>query len=278
MADELHNLIPILKESNVKVGMVLRDIIGQPRFEKEIEASFSDALPNIIENMLDGIAILGDKSVHSIAEEFSAFQRCNKLFYCGYVPPVNSVNLKQSENRRANDLFCFVGGGWDADDVLTTSMKCSVKMASTTKAFKASIITGPFCDIKTQLEVYNIKNGHKDIQISAYENNWQKAISSDSIVVCMGGYNTMSEIMYYGVRAICIPRNIERIDNEQLIRSRKFKNIANITTIEQSELTTQLLTETIQDKIDSNSKVVPYHLFDDGSKCVSFIEWLYENE
>lgn len=277
MAGELSGLIPILKRSNVKIGMVLRDIIGQPRLEPELVSSFKDGLLNILDNMIDGVAVLGDDSVHSMADEFSVLKEYKRLFYCGYMPPVASLNETETATNKPSDLFCFVGGGWDGDHVLRTAMSLSVSLANKLTSFNSSIITGPFCKAGTQLNLYKERNQSRGVVLSAYESNWRNAVSSNSIIVCMGGYNTLTEVLYYGAKAICIPRNMVGLDEEQYIRSRKFESISNITTIEQSELTHDLLEDIYYQKSDISPDLPPLHLFDNGEKCVSYIEWLIEN-
>jgi predicted glycosyltransferase len=67
------------------------------------------------------------------------------------------------------------------------------------------------------------------------------------VVVSMGGYNTLTEIVFSGTPSICVPRSTPRI--EQLLRARAFERFGLLRCIDPRECTPEVLREAIENAL-----------------------------
>jgi predicted glycosyltransferase len=62
----------------------------------------------------------------------------------------------------------------------------------------------------------------------------QSWLGAADAVVCMGGYNTVSEVLVRGTPAVCVPRTVPR--SEQLIRARALGSLGLLQVVEPERL------------------------------------------
>lgn len=83
--------------------------------------------------------------------------------------------------------------------------------------YELLIIAGPQAKQNEQLKLECEKAG---IQFKTFVSNMPEVLNSTSVLICMGGYNTLAEAMEHAVPTICVPRIHPR--EEQLIRAKAF--------------------------------------------------------
>ena len=118
----------------------------------------------------------------------------------------------------------------------------------TTLPFKSLIITGPFMpkrkreEIKKRGKVYGIKT-------LPFHSRLEELMQAADLVISMGGYNTICEILTQETPALIIPREHPR--KEQLIRAQCLKEEALIDFIGWHDVTPQRLREKIFSLLDN---------------------------
>ncbi len=112
----------------------------------------------------------------------------------------------------------------------------------TSLPFKSIIITGPFMPKKVG-EAFANRAKKFGIKTLPFHSRLEELISAADLVVCMGGYNTICEVLTQQTPALIIPRETPR--KEQLIRAKRLKNKELLDFIPWTEVTPQLLREKI---------------------------------
>ena len=177
----------------------------------------------------------------------------DRVVFTGYIPRIKKHgNVRKKMRRRyrilPNDIFLLVttGGGGDGYDVLDQFVDMH-DYFPTTLPFKSLIITGPFMpkkkreEIKKRGKVYGIKT-------LPFHSRLEELMQAADLVISMGGYNTICEILTQQTPALIIPRETPR--KEQLIRAQRLKGEGLIDYLGWHEITPQKLREKIFSILD----------------------------
>jgi len=269
LANELRLLLPKLRKAGVKIALALRDIVGQPMFEHEISRAYGVPLHDIISNYIDGIAVFGSENLHSILQESPAFGFSEKLSYCGFIPPFPDAPPAESTE---NVIQCVVGGGLNSEEILETAMAAIPVIRRHHKVDQARFVTGPYCKIETVIKLHKLSSQLPGITVTSFDPHWYNDLPANGIVICTGGYNTITEVLYRGLRSICIPKNIPGIDEEQAIRARSLTQVALIMTVSSGSLTSAEIANKLDLIWDLPGYPTPRELFDPGIRFRQFIE------
>ena len=145
-----------------------------------------------------------------------------KMIFTGYIPrnipAKEGVHKIRKEHGVANGeklVVVTTGGGGDGFHVMDAYL--SMLEAHPERAtFKSILITGPFMPLHYRKSIFDRA---KKIGVRAYHffRQMEKMLSAADLVVSMGGYNTLCEILSQKTVSLIIPREDPR--KEQLIRA-----------------------------------------------------------
>jgi predicted glycosyltransferase len=181
----------------------------------------------ILEELYSEIWIYGNRAFYDPVREYGIAEAVSrKVHFTGYiprkVPSADAVqNIRRENGLQEDDKLVVVttGGGGDG----FTVMDAYLRMLESTAAplpFKSILITGPFMPKSERKNVY--KRARKlGVRMFHFYRQMEKIFSAADVVVSMGGYNTLSEILSQGTISLVIPRETPR--REQLIRAQTFK-------------------------------------------------------
>ena len=141
------------------------------------------------------------------------------------------------------DKFVLVttGGGGDGFEVVDHFLDMH-DYYPTCLPFKSMIITGPFMpkqireDIKKRAQKFGIKT-------LPFHPRMEELMVAADLVISMGGYNTICEVLTQQTPALIIPRETPR--QEQLIRAKRLKSQGLLDFIPWTEVTPQKLREKV---------------------------------
>jgi len=219
---------------STKTVLGLRDILDEsPVVCKDWE---SKNVYSYLETLYDEIWVYGDKDIYNPITEYKIPESLEpKIRFTGYIPRKQwSEKICQKVRRRYRildeDIFILVtaGGGGDGSELLDHYLAMH-EFFPTTLPFKTLMITGPFMP-KSQME---------------------QLIGAADLVISMGGYNTICEILSQQTPALIIPRETPR--KEQLIRAEKLTEQGLIDYLPWSEVTAQLLRDKIVTILDNSA-------------------------
>ena len=217
--DELKEVLIWIKNSTYKTKIILivRDIIDSPS-RTILEWKQYDVY-NFLENYYDLIFVLGNQIVFDFCKEYKISNTlAKKLIYCNYFHS-NYIFKSTKQKISKIDILITVGGGIDGFNIVNSFLKIYTKEKWN---LKVVIILGQQypTESKTKLKSQlppNIKT--IDFTISIYD----YYLKSNQII-CMGGYNTLTEIIALQKHPIVIPRKIPT--KEQLIRANRLSNLS----------------------------------------------------
>lgn len=145
-----------------------------------------------------------------------------KMVFTGYiqrkVPSVSRVKrfLRKNCVRDESKLVAVtVGGGGDGYAVIDAYL--TMLETHPSPSFKSVIITGPFMP-ECEREKVSARSRCLGVKTWHYYPRMEEILAAADLVVGMGGYNTICEILTQGTLALIVPRDTPR--REQLIRAR----------------------------------------------------------
>ena len=158
--------------------------------------------------------------------------------FTGYIPRM--IPTARKAKRKHKQVVVTIGGGGDGYTVLDTYLR--MLETNGTVDFKTLMITGPFLSPERLDELADRARALK-VQIKPFVRNMEKRMAKADLVVSMGGYNTMCEILSLKKPALIIPRDNPR--QEQLLRAEAFKKRGLCDYIEWGRVTPETMREKI---------------------------------
>ena len=213
-----------------------------------------------LENLYSEIWIYGIRDFYDPVVEYDISETISrKMHFTGYIPrkipgkdAVNKVKkeigLKDSEKL----VVVTTGGGGDGYRVMDTYLG-TLESLSGTPPFKSVLITGPFMPKKERRDVSK-RARRLGVRTYHFYRQMEKIFAAADIVVSMGGYNTLCEILGQGTLSLVIPRETPR--KEQIIRARAFARQNLVDYIPWGEFTTERLRQKLFALLENPE---PYH-------------------
>jgi predicted glycosyltransferase len=179
-----------------------------------------------LENLYSEIWIYGIQDFYDPIKEYEISDSVSlKMHFTGYIPrkiPGKDAvrHIKKELGLKTGERLVVVttGGGGDGYRVMDTYLK-ALETYTSSLPFKSVLITGPFMPKQERRDVF--KRARKlGLRTYHFYRQMEKIFAAADIVVCMGGYNTLCEILEQGTLSLLIPRETPR--QEQIIRARAF--------------------------------------------------------
>lgn len=196
-----------VKKPSCRVILGLREVLDTPAVVNDEWHAIGGA--DAIREYFDGVWIYGDPNVHNPVEtgEVPAglADLCVHTGYLGKGRP-EAIGTTDSEPF----VLTTVGGGSDGGDVVLAAAASPVP-----EGHRHLVVTGPQMSLE---EVAAAEAAATDrTEVVRYVPDALALARRASAVVCMGGYNTVSEVLTTTTPALVIPRDARR--KEQLIRA-----------------------------------------------------------
>jgi len=221
-----------------------------------------------LETLYDEIWVYGNKSVYDAVSEYRIPEAIHpKVHFTGYIKRKNIKQGKRALIRRKyrildEDTFVLVttGGGGDGYEVIDHFLAMHDYYPASLP-LKSIILTGPFMP-KTTREKIRKRAKRFGIRSLPFHPRPEELMVAADIIISMGGYNTVCEILSHRTPAIIIPRETPR--TEQLIRARGLRDEGLLDFIPWKEVTPQLLRQKIfsllKDKEQYRQKIKDFEL------------------
>lgn len=232
-----------------RVVLGLRDILDEA--DSTIKDWKKKKFHEILREYYSEIWVYGEKTLYNPIKEYEFPEDiADKTVFTGYIP--RKVPKVRKSRRKHQQVVVTIGGGGDGYTVLDNYLK--MLETNGTVDFKTLMITGPFLDPDRLDELADRARALK-VQIKPFVKNIEKRMANADLVVTMGGYNTLCEILSLKKPALVIPRDNPR--QEQLLRARVFQGHGLCDYIKWGDVSPEILRE----KINA--------LLDDASVCVA---------
>jgi len=228
---------------NTKTILGLRDIMDSAETIRKDWGK--KGVYGILDKLYSEIWVYGIREFYDPVQEYAISEAISrKMHFTGYIPrkvsddkAVRQIKKEQRLNKNDKLVVVTIGGGGDGYNVMDTFLTM-LESELSSPPFKSVLITGPFMPRKKRMEIFN--RGRKlGVKTYRFYRKMEKIQAAADLVICMGGYNTICEVLSQGTVALIIPRETPR--KEQLIRAQVLHSQKLSDYIQWNDLSSQIL-------------------------------------
>lgn len=230
------------KRPDTRIILGLRDILDEAESTRQ-EWKKKDFF-SVLRDLYSEIWVYGDQEIYDPVSEYAIpGDVADKTRFTGYIPrPVPPTKYFQRNPdggpKKCKYVVVTTGGGGDGYAVLDTWLTMLEKYGDL--GFKTLMISGPFLakDLQDQLTERARKLGVRHL---TFIKNIEKKLAGADLVVSMGGYNTVCEVLSLKRPTLLVPREDPR--KEQLIRAEAMAERGLVDFIRWEALSPELMRE-----------------------------------
>ena len=252
---------------NCKFVLVLRDIIDDPTTIVNKWTSYGAY--SMLEEHYDRICLFGCPWIYDAVTEYRFPDALRlKSKYYGYISKWDGYGAPSAPREASPDakIIVTVGGGIDGLHLTDTFLKSLHYLEADERS--ALIITGPEMGAVDFRRIVSGAEAYTDVQVTRFVKDLHHDFSSARLTISMAGYNSVSEIVEAGGRAILMPRGGS--NKEQQIRARRFADLGYVDIADPETTKGETLAQQIREMLKKPQRKrtkVPFH----------GIEMLYED-
>lgn len=275
----VHNeLLPTLRHlktwsPHTKIVLGMRDIEDNPA-KTQAEWAAAGVYP-LLEDVYDRILLYGQRTVFDpVTEYWLPDSAAAKVVECGYLGRCQ-LNRDAAWVRRELGIgnkplvVVTVGGGGDGFDVIRHYLEM-LTAAHGELPFHSLVITGPLMAQRKQ-QLLKQAAALPNLTLRQFTPDLMSYFAAADLVVSMAGYNTVCEILSLGKRALLIPRQSVRA--EQQMRAERLAARGLVQTLSLATLTPSQLLTTVTTTLTAPVPNITLNL--DGLQRVSKeVAWL----
>ncbi len=242
--NELDGVLSSLRSNGrTRVVLGLREVLDDAEsVAKEWQLHGFD---QVVQQQYDRVWIYGDRRVFDTASEYAfsdSVQR--KVRYTGYLDPRDTwIEPTAQETGVATTaclpdgpfVLCAVGGGQDGAPLARAFLSSEFP-----KGWAGVLVTGPQMPAGERAEFRTIAAARGDVRVLEFVTDCRPVLERASRVICMGGYNTVCEVLSYEKPALIVPRIKPR--TEQLIRAERMARLGLVDVASPTTLTPRTIT------------------------------------
>ena len=206
---ELLPALMALKEIHPESFIVLglRDILDRQEVIQRVWEN--EGAYDALRLYYDRVLIYGSDKIFQTDQVYGLPTLPRGTQYCGYVVKRGPVEplaeiYPASAPERTPLVFVSAGGGDDGQVLMRTYVD-AVRLLGTRAKFATLMAVGVNAPLHLQAELQAQACG-LPIQIVSYVHHSRSHMAAADLVVCMAGYNTISEVLYLKKKALVVPR------------------------------------------------------------------------
>jgi predicted glycosyltransferase len=246
---ELLPALELVRKRGGRSILGLRDIIDTPEVARaEWEQAGGD---DAVLALYDSIWIYGDRSVYDLTKDYRFSDALRlKTWFTGYLNPLDlmasatSAKAEIPESPRKGqprNVLCLVGGGQDGYQLSNLFLKSDLG-----KNQRGILVTGPYMSENHRFKLAEKARKRGDFQVHTFFPSLLPLMRKADLVVSLGGYNTVCELLALGIPSLIIPRIVPR--QEQLIRAQLFQELGLLSWIHPESVTREAISTWVQQK------------------------------
>jgi predicted glycosyltransferase len=217
---ELLPTLAYLKEQSCRLVLGLRDVVDEAEWVKRTWRD--DGSYELLDDVYDLILVYGRRDVYDVVEEYDfSPEAAAKTRFVGYLRrdlPVRGADAVRRELQLGSDPLVLVmaGGGGDGYALLRTVLE-AIRLGGNHRRFACLLLGGPLMPAEDRRRVLELAAGERSIRYVDFVEDIASYVAAADVVVSMGGYNSVCELLSAGKTALVVPRVAPR--REQLIRA-----------------------------------------------------------
>jgi predicted glycosyltransferase len=208
-----------LKGSSPGTRLVLglRDIIDDPAHVRR--AWMRDGAYRLLDDVYDLIIVYGDQDVYDVVREYGFSERAAaKTRFVGYLERelADDATLPSGAARSQPLVLVTAGGGGDGYGLFRAALD-SVRAVPAADQFDWLLVGGPLLPADDRKNLAAKSAASASVRFLPSTPDLLGFVAAADVVVSMGGYNSLCEILSFARPALIVPRVAPR--REQLIRA-----------------------------------------------------------
>ncbi len=249
MKGEIKKTLQEFKTRNDSPALVLglRDILDEP--EKVCETWEKEGVYPVLDEVYDRIFIYGPPAFFDpiSAYRFSEKAR-SKTSFTGFIsdharPPVPAP----ASDGKCKKVLLTIGGGEDGAEIVAAYIEMLLAYGERLNA-ETTAVLGPFMP-ESKRKAFTVQARDLSLRFEEFVPELSSRLEQADLVISMGGYNTVVEILGAARRALIIPRIYPR--REQLLRARRLFEMGLVSYISPEELSPERLYQTVMTNLAS---------------------------
>lgn len=251
--DELSDALAALPRGHARPRLVLllRDILDSPDATRRIWTK--NRYFNAIDTHYDAVLVVGRPEVFDLRAEYG-FPECTagKVTFCGYIarPPgrIGRDQVRQSLDVARDRPLVLVtpGGGEDGDQLVRTWLE-ALERTPAQQHPRTHIVLGPEMSDERRATLGERADRLASVSRQDFSDDMMSLMDAADVVVSMGGYNTVCEVLTLARRAVVVPR--VRPVQEQCIRAERMAAMGLLRHIHPDALTPECLMQAVRAEI-----------------------------
>jgi len=260
LKNEAQPTLEFLKRRNnsCRILLTMRDILDDP---DKIKTNWrNNSIYEALKNVYDSILVFGIKQVYDIVDHYEIPEpAASKVIFCGYIDKsgitVARESIRNSLNVNGHRLILVTaGGGGDGDHLVENYLR--MVDSGRKNGFISLVVLGPDFPIKKRKDILSLYQNHKSIFLTGFIPTLPEFMNAADLVVSMGGYNTMCEIMSLNKKAVIVPRVKPR--KEQFIRAQCLSPFVPFKYIHPEDVNPHILEKEIDNLLSRKQDNSPY--------------------
>jgi predicted glycosyltransferase len=238
-------LIPVLDCLQSQIGtrcvLGLRDLHDSP--DTVADEWRKGKIADVLRDYYQQIWIYGDAAVYDPVKEYCfPADIADKVRFLGYFDQRKRLVQApggQQDCARQPYILCMVGGGQDGAQLAETFVRARLP-----HGMQGVLLCGPHMDPAVRLGLHQSALSTDRLEVLDFIPEPARLIEAAAAVVCMGGYNSVCEVMSFDKRALIVPRVQPR--QEQLIRAQRLSDLGLVEMLSPDRLSPGLLGERLE--------------------------------
>lgn len=263
VGDELANALKELQRQGhrAKLVLLLRDILDST--ESTIRVWQKNGYHQAIQSFYDQVLVVGSPEIFDLRKEYEfPNESYEKVLFCGYIAREAGRTSRQQLRKQlglGNERLILVtpGGGEDGYQLL----KCYLQGLRNQKNLgdtKTLVICDPEMIESQRNYIQALINDCTNVIMQNFTDDMMACMNAADLVISMGGYNTICELLTLRKRAIVVPRVMPV--QEQWIRAERMAKLGLIRAIHPEHMTPTGLMNTVEEEL-SKANVYRQNLY-----------------
>jgi len=260
-----------------KIVLTMRDILDDA--EKIRKVWKKGNIYGMIDRYFDSILVFGLRDVYDTVEEYEIPDNlASKFMFCGYIN--RAQNLISPRKIRAKldinghrFILVTAGGGRDGVRFIEATLKGLERFRN--GMFKSLVVLGPDFPEDKERKLRSRYGEQGNFVIKDFVDNLPDFINASDLVISMGGYNTVSEILSLKKRAIVVPRVKPRV--EQLMRAKILSHRGLLEYIHPSMLHPDVMKDKIEEQLLNSKSPRSFIDFDGLRRSLAIFDKLFSS-
>ena len=239
-------IVPALRHLKERTGarlvLGLRDVVDEAPHVRHVW--MREGIYELLDEVYDLILVYGDREVYDVVAEYGLGSRAaGKTRYVGYLrrePPERPPDETRAELDLETDRLVLVtaGGGGDGYALFRAFLE-GVRLLSASLPFDCVLVGGPLMPAAERRELVELAGRVRRVRFLESVADLTGYTAAADVVVSMGGYNSVAEILSFARPAVIVPRVAPR--KEQLIRAELLARRGLVRVVRPEELTASRL-------------------------------------